>query len=102
MSAPNPWLGRPRPPRPVPAPDPDGVRLVGLPRRRAAARAVNAVVRGVDVRAFDDGWTVSFLSGYYALCHTLDELLDAVAAPEERAMLRATVLAAADGSAGRG
>ncbi|WP_226358081.1 MULTISPECIES: hypothetical protein [unclassified Pseudonocardia] len=101
MSAPNPWLGRPRAPRPPPAPDPDAVRLVGLPRRRAAARAVNDVVRGVDVRAFGDGWTVSFLSGHYTLCHTLDELLDAVAPSGERELLRATVLAAADGSAGR-
>ncbi|MEQ3550345.1 hypothetical protein WIS52_07670 [Pseudonocardia nematodicida] len=101
MSAPNPWLGRPRPPRPEPVPDPDALRVIGLGRRTAVARALNAAVRGVDVRAFDHGWTVSFVSGYITLCHGVDELLDAVAAPEDRALLRATVLAAADDPARR-
>ncbi|MBN9737204.1 MULTISPECIES: hypothetical protein [unclassified Pseudonocardia] len=100
MSEPNPWLGRPRPARPEPVPDPDEIRLVGPRRRTAVARAVNDVVRGVHVRAFDHGWTVSTVSGYITLCHTLAELLDVVAAPEDRVMLRATALAAADRTAG--
>lgn len=100
MSAPNPWLGRPRAPRPPAAPDPDALRVVGPRRRAAVARAVNDVVRGVDVQGFAHGWTVSTITGYYALCHTLDALLDAVAPPGERELLRATVLDAADRSAG--
>lgn len=99
MSAPNPWLGRPRPPRPAPPADPDALRVIGPRRRDAVARAVNEVVRGVRVSAYRDGWTVSMISGYYVLCPTLDALLDAVAAPGDRELLRATLLAAADAGA---
>lgn len=100
MSEPNAWLGRPRPPRREPAPDPDGLRVLGPRRRAAVARAVNAVVRGVEVTAFGHGWTVSTVSGHITLCHTLDDLLDVVAEPRERELLRSTALAAADASAG--
>lgn len=100
MSAPNPWLGRPRPPRRPDDPDPDALRVVGPRRRAAVARAVNEVVAGVDVHGYAYGWTVSTITGYYALCHTLGALLDAVARPEERDLLRATLLDAADRSAG--
>lgn len=92
----DPWAGRPRPPRPARTGDPDEIRVVGLRRRRAVARAVNEVSRTVHVRAFEFGWTVSTMSGYISLCHTLDDLLDVTVAPEDRRMLRATVLAAAD------
>lgn len=96
----NPWGGLPRPPRPDPPTDPDQLRVVGLRRRTAVARAVNEVCRTVDVRAFAFGWTVSTISGYISLCHTLDELLTAAAPAEEWRMLRATALAAADRVAG--
>lgn len=96
----DPWAGHPRPPRPPPAGDPDEIRVLGLRRRLAVARAVNEVCRTVHVRAFEFGWTVSTMSGYISLCHTLEDLLDVSAAPADRALLRATVLAAAD-SAGR-
>ena len=96
----DPWAGRPRPPRPAPVTDPDEIRVLGLARRRAVARAVKEVCRTVDVRAFEFGWTVSTLSGYISLCHTLDELLEVSAPPADRDLLRATVLAAADSAAG--
>ena len=92
----DPWGGRPRPPRPETPSDPDELRVIGLRRRTAVARVVNEVCRSVDVRPFEFGWTVSTLSGHITLCHTLDDLLDAVARPEDVPMLRATVLAAAD------
>ncbi|MFP5019614.1 hypothetical protein [Pseudonocardia phyllosphaerae] len=100
MSAPNPWHGLPRPPRPEPAPDPDEVRLVGLRRKEAAARAISNATRGIAVRAYDHGWTVSFLSGHYTHCTTLEGLLDAVSTADDRRMLRMTALIAADRSAG--
>ncbi|MBW0105341.1 hypothetical protein [Pseudonocardia sp. KRD291] len=92
----DPWSGLPRPPRPQRATDPDELRVIGLRRRTAVARAVNEVCRGVDVRAFEFGWTVSTIAGYICVCHTLDDLLDAAARPEDVRMLRATALAAAD------
>jgi hypothetical protein len=96
MSDTDPWRGVPLPRRPERPPDPDELRVVGLPRRAAVARAVNEVCRLVHVRAFEHGWTVSTISGYIQLCHTLDDLLEASTAPSERELLRATALAAAD------
>lgn len=99
MSDRDPWGGVPLPRRPEPPPDPDALRLVGLRRRTAVARAVNEVCRLVDVRAFEHGWTVSTVAGYIRLCHTLDALLEMSAPPSERELLRATALAAADAEA---
>ncbi|RZT88614.1 hypothetical protein EV383_5558 [Pseudonocardia sediminis] len=96
----DPWGGIPRPPRPPAPVDPDELRVLGLRRRTAVARAVNEVSRGVHVRAFEFGWTVSTVSGHICVCHTLDHLLDVTARPEDVRMLRATALAAADGAAG--
>ncbi|MDN5919509.1 MAG: hypothetical protein L0I76_31160 [Pseudonocardia sp.] len=92
----DPWGGLPRPPRPQRPTDPDELRVVGLRRRAAVARAVNEVCRGVEVRAFEFGWTVSTIAGYICVCHTLDDLLTVAAPVEEYRLLRATVLAAAD------
>lgn len=96
----NPWAGIARPARPREPADPDELRVLGLRRRAAVARAVNEVCRGVDVHAFEFGWTVSTIAGYIRLCHTLDELLTVAAPVEEYRLLRATVLTAAD-QAGR-
>ncbi len=101
MTGPDPWSGLPLPARPERPPDPDALRVVGLRRRTAVARAVNEVCRLVHVRAFEHGWTVSTVSGYIQLCHTLDELLENAAPPPERELLRATALAAADAEARR-
>ncbi len=98
MSAADPWGGLPLPRRPERPPDPDALRVVGLRRREAVARAVNEVCRLVDVHAYEHGWTVSTVSGYIRLCHTLDDLLEVSAPPSERELLRATALAAADAS----
>jgi len=102
MSAADPWGGIPVPRRPQRPPDPDELRVVGLRRRAAVARAVNGVCLRIHVRAFEHGWTVSTLSGHIALCHTLGELLEMSAPASERELLRATALAAADEVARQG
>jgi hypothetical protein len=99
VSAADPWGGVPLPRRPERLPDPDELRVVGLRRRAAVARAVNEVCRLVDVHAFEHGWTVSTVSGHIRLCHTLEKLLEDTAPASERELLRATALAAADAAA---
>ncbi len=78
-----------------PPPDPDGARVAGPRRRAAVARAVQAAVSGLVVRAVPGGWTVSTRTGRTRVARTLDELLDAAGAAADRAGLRERALTAA-------